>query len=119
MLEAEARTLALGAEGAVSELETRLQGQGPKVVAGAGMSPVRTDVRGLRAPTGWPAVEAQDLCGHTDPTLRRIPAHFQTSADTAFLHPELAQELMCVQDAIAGTYCAALRNEICKTACTL
>ena len=33
-------------------------------------------MRGLRAPTGWPASWAEDLCGHTDPTPRRIRVHF-------------------------------------------
>lgn len=96
------RTLALEQRVQFRKAGDGLQGQGPRWWLGQECPRSGQAIRGLRAPTGWPALWAQDLCGHTDPTLRRIPAHFQTSVDTAFLHPELAQELVAYTTPLQG-----------------
>lgn len=70
------RTLALEQRAQLRKAGHGLQGHGPRWQLRRECSWSGQRTRGLGAPTGRPASWAQDLCGHTDPTPRRICARF-------------------------------------------
>ena len=70
------RTLALEQRAQFRKAGHGLQGQGPRWQSRQECPWSGQRTRGLRASTGWPASWAEDLCGHTDPTPRRIRVHF-------------------------------------------
>lgn len=100
----------LGAESAVSESWRRTPGTGPKVVAGAGMSPVRT---------GDPWTQSTHRLASFVGT-RPVWSHRPHTEEDPCSLPDLSRHSVSprrtcsgacsIQDTIAGTYCAALRE---------